>query len=314
MSTPTFWLSFHAPYACRHSGVCCSSGWDIDIEPSRIPPIERAIALGRLAAPLHWHRTVTGAPDDVGGVLARGREGRCVFHADPGCAIQTVLGHDAMPSACQHFPRIVLLDPRGISVTLSHYCPTAASLLFEASGPVSIVKGPAVLPGGAPPEGLDARDALPPLETPRRLMDWDGYSAWESRAVDLLTSVVPVAAALDLLDPHDAAIDERTLFDIARQAVPAPYEWPPFVTPGDAASVDARVVGKYLAAHAFAAWTAYHGNGLRTTVRYLRVVWAVLRTELARRDSLVAAIRQSDLLLRHLVDWRLLSACLDVAD
>jgi Fe-S-cluster containining protein len=302
VATATFWLSFHTPYACRHSGVCCSSDWDIDIEPSRIPPIEQAVARGQLSAPVHWHRTVTGAPDDVGGVLARSRDGRCVFHGDPGCAIHTVLGHDAMPSACQHFPRIVLLDPRGVSVTLSHYCPTAASLLFEARGPASIVKGPPALPGGAPPEGLDARDALPPLETPQRLMDWDSFSAWERRAVDLLTSGLPVEAALDQLDRRDAAFGDRMLFEMAREAVVAPYEWPPFVGSADLALVDAAVVGRYFAAHAFAAWTAYQGDGLRCTVLYLRLVLAVLKNELARRGSLLDAIRQSDLLLRHLVD------------
>jgi hypothetical protein len=307
VSTPTFWLSFHEPYVCRHSGVCCSSDWDIDIESSRIPLIDRAIARGQLSAPVQWYRTVAGTPDDVGGVLARSGAGRCVFHTDPGCAIHTALGDEAMPSACQHFPRIALLDPRGVSVTLSHYCPTAASLLVDARGPVSIVKGPPVLPGGALPEGLDARDALPPLETPGRLMDWDAYSAWESRAVDLLTTVIPVEGVLDLLDPGAAVVDDRTLFEIARTSVPAPYGWPSFVASQDAASADAQVVGRYLAAHAFAAWTAYQGDGLRSTVRYLRLVLAVLKTELARRGSLIEAIRQSDLLLRHLADRRLLS-------
>ena len=56
--------------------------------------------------------------------------GRCVFHDPAGrCAIHSALGHDALPLACRQFPRVSVTDPRGVSVTLSHYCPTAAALL-----------------------------------------------------------------------------------------------------------------------------------------------------------------------------------------
>ncbi len=56
--------------------------------------------------------------------------GRCVFHDPAGrCAIHSALGHDALPVACRQFPRVSVTDPRGVSVTLSHYCPTAAALL-----------------------------------------------------------------------------------------------------------------------------------------------------------------------------------------
>lgn len=302
VSTPTFWLSFHTPYACRDSGACCSSGWAIDIDAARVPAIAAAVADGRIAAPVQWWRADDGAPHDVAGVLRQGSDGHCIFHQRPGCAVQSALGHGALPSACQHFPRSVLIDPRGVFVTLSHYCPTAAALLFEAHDRAAIVSGPPALPGGGRPEGLDARDALPPLAAPGRLMDWDEFSAWERRAVELLCSEPCVGRALDRIDPRDDAVDDATLVDLARSAVPAPYSWPaPFAATAGTA-IDRAVLGRYLAAHAFGAWTAYVGDGLRATVLYLRVVLAVVRSELARGRTPIDAIRQSDLLLRHLVD------------
>jgi hypothetical protein len=313
MRSPTFWLSFHAPYACRHSGACCSSGWDIGIETVRVPAVSRALAEGRLQAPVEWHRAVAGAPDEVAGTLVTER-GHCVFHQAPGCAIHGSLGHTALPSACQHFPRIALLDSRGVFVTLSHYCPTAASLLFDESGPVAIVEGPPALPNGDVPEGLDARAALPPLETPRRLMGWGDYAAWEGRAVNLLMTASSPQSALDMLDPRAPVPSDDTLLDRLRDAVPPPYSWTPFPASVPVDGECSVVVARYLAAHAFASWTAYQGNGLRCTVLYLRLVLAVLKSELGRGHSLREAIRQADLVLRHLADRQLLADALsDIA-
>jgi hypothetical protein len=308
VSLRTFWLSFHASYACRHSGACCSSGWDIDIDTARVAVVAEAIAAGRIVAPVTWLRSADGAPEEVGGVLMHGEAGRCVFHQTPGCAIHTVLGHDALPSACQHFPRIAVIDPRGVLVTLSHYCPTAASLLFDARGAVSIVEGPSVLPGGSVPEGLDARDELPPLESPRRLMDWERYAEWERHVVATLTSTAWPPDALDALDRSAPVVSAASLLAIARRAVPLPYSWQASDS-GERAdwSASAPVVGRYLAAHAFASWTAYQGNGLRCTVLYLRLVLAVLESELARARTLFDAIRHADLLLRHLADRQALA-------
>ena len=175
----TFWLSCHASYACRDSGACCSSGWEIPLEAGRVAAIGRAIDTGAIPVSPAWLQSVEHAPAEIAGVILLTPTGRCVFHQDPGCAIHSALGHQAMPLACQHFPRICLIDPRGVFVTLSHYCPTAAALLFEPQRALTIVEGPPALPGGAMPEGLDARDALPPLASPKRLMDLDGYGEWE---------------------------------------------------------------------------------------------------------------------------------------
>ena len=301
------WLSFHASYACRHSGACCSSGWDIAVEKSRVPAIAHAIDNGRIAAPAKWFSSVDHAPEEVAGVLAVGPNGHCVFHEN-GCAVHRALGASAIPSACQHFPRVVLIDPRGVFVTLSHYCPTAALLLVNADRAVSIVEGLPALPGDAMPEGLDAREAFPPLRSPRMLMDWGGYSAWEREAVHALTTSDNADEVLDWLAGPALAMSDEELFESARASVPAPYAWPAYMTPRRQADLPAAVVGRYLAAHAFACWMAYHGNGLASIAVYLRLALAVLRTEVARRNALIDGIRQSDLLLRHLVDRDALAA------
>jgi hypothetical protein len=122
------------------------------------------------------------------------------------------LGPDALPAACRDFPRIVTLTPLGVSITLSHYCPTAAAMLFtpvilsdprppgdgsealssnmpagERSGStVAIVENPPGFPPSWPYEGLDARDALPPLLRPGVLMDWPRLERWETFAVAVL--------------------------------------------------------------------------------------------------------------------------------
>jgi hypothetical protein len=308
-SLPVFWLSFHVPYACRHSGACCSSGWDIALEKSRVGAIEYALADRRLIGQVTWLRAADGAPDDVAGVLARSPGGACVFHRAPGCAIHSALGHAAMPSACQHFPRTALIDRRGVFVTLSHYCPTATALLFDESGPASIVEGPAALPGGEMPEGLDAREALPPSASPKRLMDWESYAAWEARAVDTLTSGIAPTQALDAIAGSTNDITQEALFQLARAAVPPPLTWPEYLSAENESALQTpSVVGRYLAAHAFASWMAYQGNGLAATVLYLRVALAVLTVEAARRGTLRDGIRHADLLLRHLVDRETLAA------
>ena len=276
-----------------------------------MPAIEHARAAGALRVPTRWFRRVEDAPDDIAGVLAVADTGQCVFHAS-GCEIQRVAGHAALPSACQHFPRSCVIDRRGVFVTLSHYCPTAAALLFDpASAGVTIVTGPPALPSGDA-EGLDARDALPPMRSPRMLMDDQEYSAWERHMVAVLTSGIAPDAALATLaaaaeagcGPLSHGVHNRAaLFALARGAVPAPYSWPVYVEPHlGLRGEEAAIVGRYLAAHAFGCWMAYQGNGLLSIITYLHVALAVLACERARCGDLREAIRQSDLLLRHLAD------------
>src|SRR5687768_7019642 len=138
--------------------MCCTSGWPIPIERARVGAIEAAIA--RDVIPLRvepWIVADAGAPDDVAAMLAVPDNGHCVFFeaGRPGCSI-----HAVKPAGCNHFPYLCLIDQRGVHVTLSHYCPTAAALLFEHRGTIEIVEGAAPT-GDEEVEGLDARESLP---------------------------------------------------------------------------------------------------------------------------------------------------------
>lgn len=154
-----FWLNFHLPYRCRHSGACCTAGWRIPIEP------DRAMFLGG------------------GTTLPQDGDGACVFHQGR-CRV-----YQHRPLSCVHFPYVCLTDARGVHVTLSHYCPTAAALLFEHRGPIAIVEGPPPVAGLDIPEGLDAREALPPLRAPDLLMSFEEFSAWERHELTTLAAI-----------------------------------------------------------------------------------------------------------------------------
>src|SRR5262245_56249566 len=163
-----FWLSHHLAYACRHSGACCTAGWPIPIERHRIAAVQAAIASGRARAPREWHRPAPEASPEVAGVLALPPSGACVFFQSgagsdcPAAGCCTI--HAVRPTSCRHFPYACVLDPRGVHVTLSHFCPTAANLLFDDDVDVRVVEGPPLFADADDePEGLDAREALPPV-------------------------------------------------------------------------------------------------------------------------------------------------------
>src|SRR6187399_1245491 len=153
-----FVLSFHAGYQCRGEGVCCTSGWPIPIEDDRAARVASALAEGRLTAARPFARLHEGE------LMLAVVNDACVFYRagrDLGCGIQRALGHEALPLACRQFPRVSVRDPRGQSVTLSHYCPTAAAMLGR-NGPATIVDSPAGFPADAEYVGLDASAGLPP--------------------------------------------------------------------------------------------------------------------------------------------------------
>lgn len=313
-----FWLNVHVGYACRHSGACCTSGWPIPVESVRAAAIENAVTRDRVPLGLErWLTPVSNAPTDVAGTIALGPGGHCVFFEarGPGCAI-----HHVKPAACRHFPYVCLIDQRGIHVTLSHYCPTAAAMLFEHQDAIAVVEGPPPLVEVELLEGLDARESLPPecdadtagsrIRDPgsRRLMSFDEFAAWERDEV--------ARAEIDMLQP-----DDERLFDHARSAVPLPWTWPPAPTDFEAAwwalaapswPGFAGVLQRYAAAKIFASWAAYDDAGLAAVRQAARVASAVLRVECARRcrqagraldrELLTEAIRQSDLLLVHYAD------------
>lgn len=314
-----FWLNFHAGYACRDSGMCCSSGWPIPVERARVEAIDAAIV--RDSIPLRvipWLAPEEHAPDDVAGTLGLRPNGHCVFFeaGRPGCAI-----HDIKPAGCVHFPYVCLIDQRGVHVTLSHFCPTAASMLFEHDDPIAIIEGPSPVPGDL--EGLDARESLPPAfatatagkpDDRPRLMSWEEVDQWQRDAVTN-------ARMIELVG------DDLALFNQARSAVPPPWSWPEapdhledswysLVAPGWFKFEGALT--RYAAAKAYASWSLYLGNGLEAAQHTARMAAAVVRIEAARqcrmygrpldRELITEAIRQSDLLLVHYADQSLLAS------
>jgi hypothetical protein len=249
-------------------------------------------------------------------VLGETGDGACVFfEATAGrlCAIHRTVGPALLPVACRNFPRVALRDPRGLFVTLSHYCPTAARLLLSPTR-LAIVAAPASLTLDGQADGLDATGVLPPLLRPGMLITLEGYTAWEQQAVGVLGD-------------DDRDLDAADALDIVRRATAAVCVWEPgsrslaasieeaFAAAG--ANVGSRprsgnravqrALRRFLAAHAFASWAAYQEGGLLAIVRSLENAYALVTGELAaarsgmncEEDSLVAAIRATDFQLRH---------------
>jgi Fe-S-cluster containining protein len=195
-STKTLCLRLHADYLCQHAGACCTAGWAIPIEKRAYEQVR--VHFGGEDRPRLF---ADGGPLPEGATAVLGLQpsGVCVFlEPDRGnlCAVHRELGVASLPSACRHFPRVVLHDARGTFISLSHFCPTAAGLLRSpnaASFEVVRAPGPLALEsditddGFTGLEGLDARDALPPLLRPGLLTDLEGYDAWERAALVLLS-------------------------------------------------------------------------------------------------------------------------------
>jgi hypothetical protein len=75
-------LSIHADYACRNTGVCCSSGWDVPVEPAIEERLRQALSKGALRAPRATHtpfRAAAGLPHGARVVFGCDEGGRCVF-------------------------------------------------------------------------------------------------------------------------------------------------------------------------------------------------------------------------------------------
>ena len=206
-------LSIHADYRCRHSGRCCSADWDVPVELPVYRSLSAALNSGRL-------RTAPGTeglvpfilgpdlPEDTAAMLERTADGHCVFHERSSrlCVVHRDLGESALAATCRHFPRVAVHDQRGTFVALSHFCPTAASMLFRDDVPVAITEAPAAFPP-ADYDGLDVTaDDLPPLLHPHMLMDFEGYGAWEAHMVARCADVSRVPESILATLGRDAGI------------------------------------------------------------------------------------------------------------
>ncbi|MFL6280095.1 MAG: hypothetical protein ACJ731_08295, partial [Vicinamibacterales bacterium] len=172
--------------------------------------------------------------------MGRDTRGECVFFDRGGgslCIIHRDLGEAALPSACRHFPRKVLHDPRGTLISLSHFCPTAAAMLL-GDGELSIVDAYPPLRLVTDMEGVDARDALPPLLRPGVLCDIEGYDAWERAGIALFAQTQPgyhacldaLAAATEIIrqwtpGSHSLADAVLTAFGATDASVPAAWSY-----------------------------------------------------------------------------------------
>jgi hypothetical protein len=359
--TPILALNIHAGFECRHSGACCTAGWPIPVEAAVAGAIRARSVLPRMAL-----STAGQLPDGAAAILAPLPGGGCPAFDRAGgnlCAVQKQLGHNGLPASCRHFPRVALLEADATRVTLSHFCPTAASMLFRTGvARLDVVPDAAGIADRDEHDGYDARHTIPPLLRPGVATDPGTCRAWERYLIGALDSNAPTAedalariafttetmrgwmAGRTTLDDHAA----RTVAAAARPQGPATRwgmplrsalrlfstttasvppglkrpEVPAGVDEADRAWVSPRwaaaagPVGRYLAARAFGAWSAYLGEGLRTQAAMLAIALAAVRVEAARETTLAArpldkpllhtAIRSADLLLHHLSDTAVL--------
>lgn len=357
-SDQVFSLSIHADYRCRHSGSCCSADWDVPVELPVYRLLSDAMTAGRLHVATSSAVTPPfiiepGLPDNAAAMLERTETGHCVFFERHShlCVVHRDLGETSLPATCRHFPRVSLRDVRGTFVSLSHFCPTAASMLFRRDVALAIERTPKAFPA-EDYEGLTVAEGdLPPLLHPGMLMDLEGYSAWESHMVarcadpqaspeSVLATLArdvgilrgwrpgPISLADAVRSLPRAIVEARAPADLdgsllrhrdAMAAVPEDLQppadehgldeaycrwvhpaWPDAQTP----------VKQFIAAKAFASWTAYQGRGVATIVRGLEAAVALVRVEAARQcrnenrplDAalLLEAFRSADFILNHL--------------
>jgi hypothetical protein len=100
-----------------------------------------------------------------------------------------------------------VLTPRGVSITLSHFCPTVAARCLDRRPALGIVRNAAAFPAQGRYEGLDARAALPPLLRREVLMCWESHALWERYSVATLAQddLSPEAALYVLTESADRA-------------------------------------------------------------------------------------------------------------
>jgi Fe-S-cluster containining protein len=183
---PVLALSLHAGFACRRSGACCTAGWPIPVEPDVAAALAASVpgsagALDRAGS----------MPDGAAAIIPPQPGGSCPFYLpDSGnrCAIQRQLGHEALPASCRHFPRVALLESDAVRVTLSHFCPTAASMLFaDLPGPPAVVADASGIADRHEHSGFDARATILPLLRPGVAMDEADCRRWEDYLLRTLT-------------------------------------------------------------------------------------------------------------------------------
>jgi hypothetical protein len=235
-------LNIHAGYECRHSGFCCTAGWDIGAERRIVHHIATQVEAARIPVPgcaavarptrhdaFVWEHTVSAGLQahvsslDAEAVLRQDPSGACVFFDRPAgnlCAVQRQCGHRWLPAACRHFPRVTLIDAQGAFVTLSHFCPTAAHMLFRTDVTRTVIASevPGLSDRGEH-EGYDATATVPPFVRPGVMFDADSRCLWDDFVVDVCG--VEGAAPEDVLAGMARGADRLRSWTPARGALHA---------------------------------------------------------------------------------------------
>lgn len=194
---PIYSLGLHADYGCGRSGVCCSSKWNISVEAPAYERISKAFDDGRLTTehsggrPLEaiFKTKVSHLGDRLR--IIDSSSGSCAFHSGSSCRVHDTLGAEVLPDICRVFPRVVVQQPRGTFISLSHFCPTAAEMLFrqdiEHDVAMRPMSKPPAFPATAKLSGLDARTHIPPLVAPNLPMSWTLFEVWENHGTAFLS-------------------------------------------------------------------------------------------------------------------------------
>ena len=296
-------LSVHATYRCASTGVCCTTPWPIAITRE-----QRAALQARRLLPACTPSGRGAAGDEESALLlARQPDGACLFYEARGarqCRIHRDAGPALMPTACRNFPRVTLHDTRGTYVTLSHACPTAASMLLRP-GRIAIVPAPGNLTIDGEVEGLDARMVLPPLLRPGMLADPAGYGEWEQQAVAALDhAAYSPAEALAVIEGATRALGVWTpaagpLASAVRAAFAAARARAGSARLAGESGPFARSAKAFLASHLFASWAAYQDGGVPGVLAAVRRAIAAVNRPFEREGDFVDAVRAADLRLRH---------------
>ena len=333
-SAPVFCLNVHASYACRHSGACCNAGWNIPVEP-QIRSLLKA----------EW---LLPGPDRACPEYDR-QSGLCRIHRDHGESSlpascyqfprRALLDNRGTFVTLSHFcptAAALLVDFNGPLAIRANAPAFPAERVYEgldARGEWPPLVRPDVL---FDPESFALWERYL-VETisgssdrvdetlarvavmGERLRQWSSdrgpLAAWTA---DVLTTP---PASTSLSTDRYAPFWGPDAFRYAVATIPPGLDGPSL--PRDLEKNDAQfvagnwnafapVVLRYVAAHAFASWTAYQSRGIRTQIAELFMAAAILRVECARacqarqsaldRRALLDAVRASDLLLVHLAD------------
>jgi hypothetical protein len=210
---------------------------------------------------------------------------------------------------------VPVIDPRGVSVALSCYCPTALEMLNTFTGEIAIVENPPAFPPGGEYAGLDARTSLPPALCPNVLMDWDSWWEWERLSVELcnldetprqiLARLSVAVETVRTWRPGDGKLMNRARDAHARARAVSPSHENPSNQPNQP-NLSNLGLRRLLASHAFASWPAHLGAGLRTWLRSLETVAFLM--------DVGWPLREIDLWLRHFADPRLLAKTWSAAE